>query len=107
MLGVRSLQAACDFYVGVLEFGVDWVSDGDAKVAGISRGNKGMMLSEHEPSGVTLWVGCDDIVPIYELLSQSGAESVQQPTNQPWAYEFRAKDPDGNVLWFGSGPIDV
>ena len=30
---------------------------------------------------------------------------VQRPTNQTFALEMKIKDPDGNILWFGTEPL--
>ena len=32
----------------------------------------------------------------------AGAVVIQAPTKQPWAYEMKIADPDGNTLWLGT-----
>ncbi|MBC8064185.1 MAG: VOC family protein [Chlorobia bacterium] len=105
VLGVKILERSKTFYVDALGFSVDWGFEEGHVVGSVSRDGKSFMLSEGEASGMTCWVGVEDILPFYERLKSLGIEIVQEPTNQWWAYEFRALDPDGNILWFGSEPL--
>jgi hypothetical protein len=38
--------------------------------------------------------------------SNSNVIVVQRPTNQRFALEMKIKDPDGNILWFGTEPLE-
>ncbi|QYK54324.1 MAG: hypothetical protein KF824_05350 [Fimbriimonadaceae bacterium] len=105
VLGVSSLGAARKFYIDLLGFEVAWGFEEGAFIGSLQRDGKGIMFSTSEKSGMTCWIGVEDIVLIYEALTKANATIVQEPTNQPWAYEFRALDYDGNILWFGSNPL--
>jgi len=105
VLGVMNLERSRRFYVDGLGFSVDWGCEPGWFIGSVGRDGHSIMLSEEEPSGMTVWIGVEDIVPFYEACVAVGAEVVVPPQNRPWAYEFRVKDPDGNVLWFGSGPL--
>lgn len=106
ILNVRSLAASIRFYVDVLGFEVDW-GDGDASImASVSRDGQAIMLcqgSQGQP-GTWIWIGVQDIEPLFELYRARGATFCQPPTNYPWAYEMRIADPDGHMLRFGSEP---
>ena len=41
---------------------------------------------------------------IFDEFRRAGATVVQEPINQPWAYEMKFEDIDGNVLWLGTAP---
>ena len=53
-----------------------------------------------------VWIGVEDITLLYEQYKASGAQIRQEPTNYSWAYQMVVEDLDGNLLTFGSGPID-
>lgn len=106
VLGVADLFKSHAFYTEVLGFTEDWGFEPGAKVGSVGRDGSSIMLSEYEKSGMTVWVGVEDIVPFYRLAASAGCQITQKPTNQYWAFEFRTLDPDGNTLWFGSGPLE-
>lgn len=106
VLGVADLFKSRDFYTQVLGFTEDWGFEPGSKVGSVGRDGSSIMLSEFEKPGMTVWVGVEDIAPFYKLVMAEGCEITQNPTNQPWAFEFRCLDPDGNTLWFGSGPLE-
>lgn len=100
---VNDLQESIDFYTGMLGFSLDWRTPG---ICSVSRGGKYLMLSTLEEIGPSvLWIGVDDITPIYEHLSASGVQCLHPPRNMSYAYETRFADPSGNILWFGSEPL--
>lgn len=104
-LRVNDLAESIKFYTELLGFKVDWGEDGG--ICGISRDNKGVMLTTLEGQGPSiLWLGVDDIAPIYEHLKAHGVPCVLEPRNMMYAYETRFTDPSGNILWFGSGPLE-
>jgi catechol 2,3-dioxygenase-like lactoylglutathione lyase family enzyme len=105
ILSVKDLAASVRFYLDVLGFSLDW-GDALSTMASVSRDGKAIMLcqqSQGQP-GTWIWIGVEDIEPLYRQYSASGARFQELPTNYPWAYEMRVEDPDGHVLRFGSEP---
>lgn len=107
VLGVRDVGASLAFYEGVLGFKRDWGGDGaEAHIASTSLDGKAVMLLKAPGSGkACVWIGISNVLALREKLVAAGVKIVQPPTNQPWALEMRAEDPDGHVLWFGSDPL--
>jgi predicted lactoylglutathione lyase len=106
ILLVSDMNASLNYYEKVLGFKrADWVTD-DSPFALVLRDGFGIYLSEdsekHQRTWV--WVGAEDIEPIYEEYKASGAKIRQAPTNYSWAYEMTVEDPDGHVLRIGSEP---
>jgi len=104
ILKVNSLAASLRYYVDVLGFQVDW-GDGDKSTfASVSRGGRAIMLCQGEQGqvGTWIWIGVEDIEPLFAEFNAKGVKFREQPTNYPWAYEMRIEDPDGHVLRFGS-----
>lgn len=54
--------------------------------------------------GTWVWIGAEDIEPLFEEYRAKGAKVRHPPTNYSWAYEMQIEDPDGHVLRFGSEP---
>ena len=102
ILRVQSLAASLDYYVKVLGFKVDWQSPGI--MAGISRDRCSIMLCEGDQGnpGTWVWIGVEDVEPLFEEYTAKGAKIRHPPTNYPWAYEMQIEDPDQHVLRFGS-----
>ena len=103
ILNVGNVSDSTRFYVDVLGFEVDWsVPD----TASVSRDGHALMLCEGTQGqpGTWVWIGVDDIDPLFDTYSARGAKFRLQPTNYSWAYEMRIEDPDGHVLRFGSEP---
>ncbi|MBA3260799.1 MAG: VOC family protein [Gemmatimonadales bacterium] len=105
ILSVRSIQASIRYYVDVLGFKVDWGGD-STDMASVSRDDKAIMLCQGDQGqpGTWIWIGVEDIEPLYEHYRVMGVSFRQPPTNRPWAYEMQVEDPDGHVLRFGSEP---
>jgi catechol 2,3-dioxygenase-like lactoylglutathione lyase family enzyme len=103
ILGVKDLQASISFYVDVLGFKVDWNT---ATMASVSRDGRAIMLCEGDQGqpGTWIWIGVEDIEPLFEELVAKDVTIRQRPTNYRFAYEMRIEDPDGHVLRFGSEP---
>src|SRR5690349_2991449 len=104
VLRVENMQAALRFYVDILGFeNAEWGSDDFTSVA---RGGGSLYLchADQGRGGAWVWIGVDDVRPIYEDLKSRGVPVLLPPTNFPWALEMRVADPDGNVLRFGSEP---
>jgi catechol 2,3-dioxygenase-like lactoylglutathione lyase family enzyme len=101
ILHVRDLAASLAFYLDVLGFQTDWRGE---RQASVSRDGKAIMLCQGEQGhpGTWVWIGVEDVEPLYADYKARGANVVQEPTNYWWALEFRIADPDGHVLRFGS-----
>jgi uncharacterized glyoxalase superfamily protein PhnB len=104
ILRVENLTASIDFYVRALGFTIDFESDGN--FASVSRDRCGLYLCEGDQgnAGTWVWIGVEDIEPLYTDLQSKGVKVRHPPTNYPWAYEMQIEDPDGHVLRFGSEP---
>ncbi len=106
ILQVRSLAASFRYYVEVLGFRPDWGDDGESPMASVSRDGRSLMLCQGDQGqpGTWIWIGVEDIGPLFQEYLSRGARLREQPTDYPWAYEMRVEDPDGHVLRFGSEP---
>jgi hypothetical protein len=95
ILRVRSLP--------VLGFEVDWHQTG---MGSVSRDHCAIMLCEGGQGnpGTWIWIGVDDVEPLFEEYTSRHAKVRHPPTNYPWAYEMKIEDLDGHVLRFGSEP---
>jgi catechol 2,3-dioxygenase-like lactoylglutathione lyase family enzyme len=47
-----------------------------------------------------LFFATDDLQAVYEQLKSSGAEIVQEPTQQPYGLDMAVRDPTGNQIRF-------
>jgi predicted lactoylglutathione lyase len=106
ILLVRDMDVSLNYYVKVLGFEkADWVTD-NSTFALVLRDGFGIYLSEdpQERSKAWVWIGAEDIGPIYREYMASGATIREPPTNYSWAYEMVVEDPDGHVLRIGSEP---
>jgi catechol 2,3-dioxygenase-like lactoylglutathione lyase family enzyme len=102
ILRVRNLSASVDYYTRVLGFRVDWQTTGI--MASVSRGRCHIMLCEGDQGnpGTWVWIGVEDVEPLFEEYTGKEAKVRLAPTNYEWAYEMQIEDPDGNVLRIGS-----
>lgn len=106
ILCVTDLEASLAYYTEVLGFEpADW-NTGDFTSVGI--GGCGMYLAEQAQgqTGAWVWIGVENVRPIYDLYVRRGARIRLPPTKFPHALEMQVEDPDGNVLRFGSDPDD-
>jgi catechol 2,3-dioxygenase-like lactoylglutathione lyase family enzyme len=106
ILRVTSLPASLHYYVQVLGFRVDWGDQDGSDMASVSRDGHAIMLcqgAQGQP-GTWIWIGVEDIDPLYVEYRGRGVRFLLDPTNRPWAYEMQLVDPDGHVLRFGSEP---
>ena len=101
ILNVADLAASVAFYARVLGFKTDWNA---GTTASVSRDGRAIMLCQQDqgPRGTWVWIGVDDIEPVYADFVAKGASIRLKPTNFSWAYEMQVEDPDGHVLRFGS-----
>jgi predicted lactoylglutathione lyase len=106
ILPVCSIRASLDYYVSVLGFEkAEWVTD-DSVFALVLRDGFGIYLSEdsEKRSKAWVWIGVENVEPLYDEYRASGASIQKPPTNYSWAYEMQVEDPDGHVLRIGSEP---
>jgi predicted enzyme related to lactoylglutathione lyase len=108
ILSVRSVSSSIRYYVDVLGFAVDWGGEDASEMASVSRDGHAIMLCQggQGQPGTWIWIGVEDIEPLFERFQSQGAKVRQRPINHPWAYEMQIEDPDGHVLRFGSEPRD-
>jgi predicted enzyme related to lactoylglutathione lyase len=103
VLRVEDMQASLKFYVEILGFNkASWSNDTFAGVARDS-GSLYLCVSDQGRGGAWLWIGVDNVEPLYADLKARGITVLLPPTDFAWGREFRVSDPDGNVLRFGSG----
>jgi uncharacterized glyoxalase superfamily protein PhnB len=106
---VSDMSAALEYYERRLGFTIDWGDEGDGGIAGISKGNCRMFLTnaafrEHYGNAgpVLIWLNLDgkeEVDALHRLWSESGAKIVAPPQSKPWGlHEFTAADRDGNLL---------
>jgi uncharacterized glyoxalase superfamily protein PhnB len=106
ILSVASIPASLRYYDRVLGFTVDWGGEEGSEMASVSRDGHSIMLCQEGQgqAGTWVWIGVEDIEPLFERFRSRGATFRQTPINRPWAYEMQIEDPDGHVLRFGSEP---
>lgn len=102
ILRVHSLAASLDYYISVLGFKLDWGEPGI--IASVSRDRCCLFLCEGDQGnpGAWVWIGVEDVEPLFKDYCIKGARVRHPPTNYPWAYEMQIEDLDGNVLRLGS-----
>jgi catechol 2,3-dioxygenase-like lactoylglutathione lyase family enzyme len=106
ILNVKTVPASIRYYVDALGFTLDWTWGDPTDFASVSRDGHQIMLCQDGQghAGTWLWVGVDDIEPLFDDFNRNGVTFLEPPTNYPWAYEMKVEDPDGHVLRFGSEP---
>jgi hypothetical protein len=77
-------------------------------IASVSRGECTLFLVEGDQGypGAWVFIGVADCGALWQEYQLTGARLRQPPTNHPWAREIQIEDLDGNVLRFGSDPIE-
>ena len=101
VLPVSDLKRSLQFYTEILGWILEWSSD---NLGAVSRDGSQIMLSQMIPvtSGSWAWIGLTDDT-LFETYRAADVTIVQEPQNWSWAYEMKIADPDGNVLWLGTG----
>jgi uncharacterized glyoxalase superfamily protein PhnB/quinol monooxygenase YgiN len=107
ILRVRRLSESLRYYVDVLGFEPEWGAEEGSTMASVARDGRSIMLCEGAQGqpGTWVWIGVENIRPLYDRLARRGARIREAPVNRPWAYEMQVEDPDGHVLRFGSEPL--
>ena len=107
ILRVSDMGRSLRYYVDVLGFtNADW---GGSDFTCVTRDGASVYLCEGDQGqpGTWVWVGVEDVEPLYQVYLASGATILHPPENFPWACEMKVKDPDGHVLRFGSEPKEA
>ena len=109
ILRVTSLAASVRYYREVLGFRLDWGDPEGTDMASVSRSGHAIMLCQggQGQRGTWIWIGVEDIDPLFAEYRRNGAQFLQAPADRPWAYEMQVIDPDGHVLRFGSESRDA
>jgi catechol 2,3-dioxygenase-like lactoylglutathione lyase family enzyme len=108
ILRVTSLPESLRFYTEVLGFQLDWGDPQGSDMASVSRSGHAIMLCQGAQGHLEtwIWIGVEDIDPLFVEYRSKGVQFLQAPIQRPWAYEMQIKDPDGHVLRFGSETRD-
>jgi predicted enzyme related to lactoylglutathione lyase len=105
ILRVENMQAALQFYVGMLDFeNAPW---GNEDFTCVTNGRVGIYLCRGDQGRgrAWVWVGVEDAAKLHDTLKARGVKIKLPPTNFSWALEMQIEDFDGNVLRFGSDPL--
>ena len=103
VLPVSSLARSIRFYTETLGFKLDWRG---RVVCSVSRDGRPVMLRQKESrektAPVWVWIGLKSD-RLFKLFQAKRVKVLQHPQNHSWAYDMMFADPDGNVLWLGTG----
>jgi hypothetical protein len=108
VLAVADVSASIRFYCDLLDFQCDWTGSAEPLyIASVSRDGHAIMLERRSPAAPgCVWIGTSGLAQLWERVRSSGKITVvKRPTNQTFALEMKIKDPDGNILWFGTAPL--
>jgi len=106
ILRVEDMERSLHFYIDQLGFkNADW---GGQDFTAVTRDRAGIYLCRDGQGrgGAWVWIGVEDARRLHDELKARGVAIRAPLTNHAWALEFQVEDPDGNVLRFGSEPID-
>jgi hypothetical protein len=102
-------QKAKEFYVGFLEFKVDWEHRFEADLPlymQISKGDCVLHISEHHGDsspGAALRIEVDDLDAYQKLLADKRYKNARPGIcQQPWGRDMSIADPFGNRLIFSN-----
>ena len=104
-LDVRDLSASIHTYVDLLGFEM-YVQTPALAIVECDGHQIHLRQGGPDSAPARVWIGVEDIAVMYERYRARGAKIAQQPTNYSWAYQMIIEDPDGNLLVFGSGPLE-
>jgi uncharacterized glyoxalase superfamily protein PhnB len=110
ILRVANIEKAVGFYCSVLGFRKEFQYSNGPRgpdYAGLSIDGHPLHLSTFPgdgPGRAATYFYVDDVDALYAAFREAGLEKpVLEPTNQTWGQrELYVRDPDGNVLRFGS-----
>jgi len=108
VLAVANVPVSIRFYCEMLDFQCDWTGGANPpQIASVSRDGHAIMLQSFAPGAPgCVWIGTSGLRALWQQIQSSGRiKVVQRPTNQTFALEMKIKDPDGNILWFGTEPL--
>jgi len=104
-LDVRDLSASIQYYVQVLGFELYVETPALAIVE--SNGHQiHLRQGGSDSAAARVWIGVEDISVLYERYRARGVKIMQEPSNYTWAYQMIVEDLDGNLLVFGSEPLE-
>lgn len=106
ILRVEDMGVSLRFYDEQLGFrSAPW---GDEWFTFVQRGRAGIYLCQRHQGLGQAWayVGVSDVLALHEEFLGRGVVIRLPPTNYSWGLEMHVEDPDGNVLRFGSDPLD-
>lgn len=106
---VSDLDAALEYYASRLGFTIDWGNEGGGGIAGLSKGNCRLFLTDAafraqygNRSPVVTWLNLDsreEVDALYETWRGNQVNVISPPEDKPWGlHEFTVADPDGNRL---------
>lgn len=106
---VNNVDDAADYYRKYFGFSLDWGDEANDGIAGISKGQCRMFLTNAafrqmygNTGPVLIWLNLNSKAEVDELHRQwsgNGARIISPPESKPWnLHEFTAADLDGNLL---------
>jgi hypothetical protein len=72
---------------------------GQAEAVSLRKGGR-------DSSPTRIWIGVEYVAVLYEQYMARKVKIAQEPTNYTWAYQMIVEDLDGNLLVFGSAPLE-
>lgn len=114
---VRDISCAIDWYQAVLDFDVDYLYGSPPFYAQLSCAGVALNLRvtgsapwphpPPEPDLLAVRLEVDDVKALYRDVRHRGAELHQTLRREPWGQQtFIVRDPDGNLISFGSHMYD-
>ena len=106
ILRVEDMKAALAFYGDKLGFqNASW---GTEEFTSVNRDRAGIYLCRggQGRGAAWVWVGVEDATKLHDEFVARGVAIRMPLTNYSWALEFHVEDLDGNVLRFGSEPVE-
>jgi catechol 2,3-dioxygenase-like lactoylglutathione lyase family enzyme len=103
------VDKAAAYYVNTLGFTLDWGGEEGGGIAGISRGDCRLFITNpgfHKSFGngglIVFWLNLNSKAEVDQLFAEwkaANARIVSEPEDKPWKlHEFTAADLDGNLI---------
>ena len=104
-LDVQNLPESIRYYVEVLGFEL-YIETPNLGI--VERDGHQIHLRQggSDSAAARVWIGVEDIAVLHERYRERSVKIKQEPTNYSWAYQMIVEDLDGNLLVFGSGPLE-